>query len=161
MIGRAKVLPVAFIHDEQNQFAKSFREIWRVFTNLIPNADSLALFSNVKPSNLGGCKFEMRASTDSIGLQLTDVLLWLAKKSISGTHVRGNAGRLLRDVLSHGDVMEFSRQQLGQTVAMGIAELNASPVDSESMARGMALFEELERKRIGAGEVKSLTSGRE
>ena len=96
MAGRSARI-VRFRHDEQPEFEKRLIEDFELIKNAFGPLGSPYAPARAHPVNLFECRLEMVTSSESLGLQLIDVLLYLMSRHLNGSYVpREDAcGRLL------------------------------------------------------------------
>jgi hypothetical protein len=140
----------AFIHDEQNQFAKHLEEFHahsKAFT--LDTSNICAPFPVVKAALTFGCELEVGRSSDRLGLQLIDTVLWLVKRFIDlQGHIYGDAGLLASHVIAHAGVSLFDRKTMVRDVVDIHDQIMALPLTEKQLAKGRKLFAEIEAKRI-------------
>jgi hypothetical protein len=140
----------AFIHDEQNQFAqhlKYFHTHSKQFT--LDTSNICAPLPVVKAALTFGCELEVAKSSDRLGLQLIDTVLWLIKRFIdSKGRIHGDAGLLAGHVITHSGVSLFDRKTMVRDVVDICERVKALPLTEKDLKRAKKLFAELEAKRI-------------
>jgi hypothetical protein len=139
-----------FVHDEQNQFARFLKEAFDMLRRVSFNDSSTAWMTDFRLVSDWNCEFEIKASWNSLGLQIVDIVLWLVKRLIDGGPgtLPGDVERLLLYVVRTGSISHFSREQLEYSVAEGAHKVMTLPLSAEQLKRGAELVREFEQRRI-------------
>jgi hypothetical protein len=142
--------PVAqFIHDEQNQFAKSMHFAYDLIKPFTIKTTATALLPEIKDAETFKCELVERSSKASFGLQMIDTLLWLAKRKIDrNIELRGECKSLFDLVLQRSLITDYSRNELTRWLLTEGNQFLARPISAEQLEKGKAIAAELEQKRI-------------
>lgn len=138
----------SFVHDEQNEFAKSFRWIYDLLTQCELTDDRLDLPSIRDAQTSFDCPLLMQESASAPALQLVDVLLWLYKRDINiGLDRTSACGDLVSFVIDRCMLNEFTRYQFRRDLALARNRIMSLPLTDEQLEQGRELANKLERKR--------------
>jgi hypothetical protein len=136
-----------FIHDEQNQFARFLKESYQALRGFAFENTILSAISDMKKVPTFACEMQIESSRASIGLQFTDVLLWLIKRHVdSEGRTTGNCAKLAKSVVRHGLISDFSLAQL-RSEFQKIKAYSKAPLSAEKEKAGRKLFREVELRR--------------
>ena len=111
-----------------------------------PMADALRT-SRGERVEMFDCGFE--TDSDLVGLQLSDVILWLMKRDFRPDQLEQlpQISSLLKTVLSSGYISEFSRIQLVEDTFHCLRVLESLPITSKQLKKGKSLQKKFERQR--------------
>lgn len=108
---------VEFIHDEQNQFAKSMEEGYETLKIFTPSRDPMAFIVDGVDLKKYACKLAFRVSQASAGVAIADVTLWLTKRWITqGWSDFPHCLNLQREIMRRGVIDEFTRGRLREVL---------------------------------------------
>lgn len=140
-----------FVHDEQQQFGKHLKTAFDVskrFSN-VDSTSPLAQLINIKEMATFDCEFRVASSKKSFGLQVLDVVLWLAKRFVDNpAAVHGACRDLAKYVIKYGYISQFTQESMFLEVARGFEVLQNSPVTAEQERKGRELLADLEASRV-------------
>jgi hypothetical protein len=139
-----------FIHDEQNQFAKSMHEMYDGLRRIQQSVEPTAWITDIKEVDTYMAPLEFMESRSLVGLQLIDVILWLTKRRVEGSWplwglVRSEA--LLGLIFHRAVISEFSRAQLAYSIAQAQEALYSRPFSPEDEVRAREILQTFEEKR--------------
>jgi SEC-C motif-containing protein/uncharacterized protein DUF3800 len=141
----------AFVHDEQNQFGRFLKEHYGVFKRLDFKRTITASLLDLTELPTFDCELVMRSSEDSIGLQLADVTLWLAKRFLETRGaIHGKCRDLAELIVRRGDIEPFTLDDMQRGMAAMMEQMEREmpwPTDLESMERGQKIKQEIEDSR--------------
>ncbi len=105
---------VEFIHDEQNQFAKSMEEGYETLKIFTPSRDPMAFIVDGVDLKKYDCRLTFRVSHGSAGVAMADVVLWLTKRWITQgwSNDFPHCLNLQREITRRGVIDEFTRDRL-------------------------------------------------
>lgn len=143
------------VHDEQNQFMKSFRRSYKLVSKWKHEDGPLTLISDIKALGSFDGELEVKSSHESFGLQLVDVCLWLLKRVLDkGDEPTPECAELVDWLLRNSYLVRFDFGQLARTVAEGAKFVEGLPLTDEQLAKGRRLLTEIEdarNKRLSVG----------
>jgi hypothetical protein len=95
------------------------------------------------------CELDMGKSTERIGLQLIDTVLWLMKRFVeSKGRVHGDVGLLASYVVANGTISPFDRASMFRNVVDICDRIMSLPLTEKQLEKGRKLLSELEARRI-------------
>jgi hypothetical protein len=114
-VGEKKV--VEFVHDEQDQFARALTDGYGSATRFQVSRAPLSLMTQVDfIANFTG-QLEFRSSSNSAGVELTDVFLWLVKRSNTESLDQfPGCAMLLEKISQRARLDRFTQAMLSQEV---------------------------------------------
>jgi len=139
-----------FVHDDQREFGRFMRQWFPVLRGI--DADStgaLSFMGDLRKIGVIRCDIELARSTETPGLQLIDIVLWLYRRSIADS-LRGflRCCELIEFVSDRAVVDRFTRAQLAEDAAQMIGELQSLPLSDEELARGREATKTMEQVRL-------------
>ncbi len=138
-----------FVHDEQNEFMKSFRMMYDAVSRFRFEDKSPALLPDWEEAETFDCPLTEETSSSAPALQLVDVLLWLLRRFLAkGTTGSKECDELLVPLLIMGTVHEFSRQQLLDSVEELLRKIMTTDVTPKALRDGAKLLQAMEEARI-------------
>ena len=138
-----------FVHDEQNEFGKSLVLAFDLLRRFGFERTITSSMLDMKELPTFQSKLQMLSSRDCIGLQLTDVALWLTKRfSDSRGSVYGNSRRLAEQIISTASISNFTLRNMQEGVAEMMEVMNALPFDTRDDATGHELTARFEEGRL-------------
>lgn len=141
-----------FVHDEQNQFAKTFSWLYEcVRKGRLVEREPL-LFPELVERSSYDCPLTMEASHSEPALQLADVLLWLAVRKLKGKSTGPRCDALLAPVIAVGTVYSFGRSALSREVAELKRSIMSKPLTDADLRRGAELRDEIEADRLASAK---------
>lgn len=139
-----------FVHDSQQQFAKSLKDVFDVVRRLAPTKHGpTSTIIDMEIVRTFGCSIELLQSGTSPTLQLVDTLLWLARRTDDLVNEpRARACRaLVREVERRTVASEFSYRQLERDVHVAHEAIMSVEITAEQAVRGEAFLREVEESR--------------
>ena len=137
-----------FIHDEQDQFGRSFEVTFKLLKRLTFERTVTSSMLGVKELPTFDSQLEMRSSADCIELQLADVGLWLIKRfHDSDGNIYGNSRLLAEKIICDGSIENFTLRSMQDGVTELMRVLYALPFDSKDEAAGRELSARFEGQR--------------
>jgi len=139
----------SFVHDEQNQFIPLIEEYYKVISKWRLVGHPLALITDVKLLPTFDCSLIVRPSSQSFGLQLVDLCMWVIKRVIDkGDKPRGGCRTLFECLAERSWISRCDFTDLVENVRAGVSYVAKLPVTEEQMEKGRTILEEFERKRL-------------
>ena len=140
----------AFIHDEQNQFGTVLRTAYKCSSFFSSSGSPFSFMTEVGQLETFQCPMTITKSSESLGLQLTDVLLWLMKRYADGPDaIQGQCQQLVDFILrDRGVISNFTQDALLEEVVRSDRLINSLPISpaQESSARDLVI--KLEAARV-------------
>jgi hypothetical protein len=138
----------SFVHDEQNQFVPMFQKGWDLLSKFEGRNHPTAFMSDWQRIESFECVLVEKSSSDSFGLQLLDICLWLLKRVIDNRQEpRGACATLFQCLTQRSKLVRLDQRDLAQKVATGSEYVNSLPFTSEDEARAKRLLSEIEESR--------------
>ena len=134
-------------HDRQNQFEGKLREWHAMFSSA--SADPLMLLFAEKHvfRRVFGSKFTVCNSSDSWGIQVLDIILWLIRQIESGKQLPTNCLKLLSYCASTGYTYELSLRSVELSLMDSLARLQSTPVTRSSKRAAEKQLKFAEKRR--------------
>ncbi len=134
------------IHDRQSQFEGSLKEWHRLFSNAsdepILRPGETIIFQKV-----AGSTFEISESSNSSGIQVADLALWLYRQYLKKKPIPERSAKILKYVFKKGYQHDFSFQGVGSQVEKQYLEMMSKPISAEALEAGRHFQQERERQR--------------
>lgn len=140
----------SFIHDEQNQFGKFLRDSYQIFKRLNFERTITATLLDITELPTFDCEFVMRESKNSIGLQFTDMVLWLIKRfHESPGQIHGNCRDLAEVIVDTGLISGFTFRDMQEDVFGMLKRMEEKPWPAapERMELARKTIQEIEEHR--------------
>lgn len=148
MLDETDMHVVRFIHDQQNQFAKSMKKVYEINTRLALPIAPFSWAQNIIEIDAYNGPLEFSSSTTSRGLQIVDVALWLMiKNPLLPPEKLYRCRSLIKEIFKRSSIAEFSQAQLLAEVAESSKQLEAIPLSEETVIKAKALFQQFENIR--------------
>ncbi len=133
------------IYDAQDEFGRSFKELYRILhqVKLIWTLRE----HDAKTTGVFNPQFSIRDSKSCDALQLTDVFLFVHKKS---HHVRlhSNVKKLHDTLLERMHPLYMTKEALWDETEQMLAEVYSKPITPADLIRGKQFLDEIELKRV-------------
>jgi SEC-C motif/Protein of unknown function (DUF3800) len=141
---------VKFIHDEQNQYIKHLKLIHDHSKRFqLDTSQICSPLPVVRGALTFDCNLESAQSTNRVGLQLIDTVLWLIRRFLKTKgEITGHARRLAVYVVATGEITTFDRPTMIEHTKRVLNELYNLPISDKQMNDGMKLAREVEEKRV-------------
>ncbi len=142
----------SFVHDEQNQFMKTFKESYELVSKWKHDEGPMTLISDMKMIGSFNGELIERSSADSFGLQLVDICLWLMRRAIDKDEkLTGEAAKLVDWLFHNSYLVRFDSGQMASTVAKDTQVVANLPFDDSKEAKAKELLAKIEaakKKRV-------------
>jgi hypothetical protein len=149
---------VGFVCDEQDQFGKGIRDSYAFLSRISFANQQFDWLAEPQAVDTFRCPIELISSKTSIGLQVVDVVLWLAKRFAEDRVPEGFPGchKLMTTVHPRSKFAPLSRRQLNEAVAAGVAAIHGiaerTPLEDKVWAwTQMSKNEEARKARMKEG----------
>lgn len=141
----------AFIHDEQNQFAKYFYEFYKYMKDIKIRNNEYPYNNSIEKVNvLINDELLIRKSENSHGLQIVDIALWIMKKHLDhpDRQIRNKCKNLLNAIILNGTVVEFTQEQLERDLITMNKEIMDLPLTQQQLENGKNAVKDIEGLRL-------------
>lgn len=140
---------VKFIHDRQNQFGKSILDSYKLLKNIALDHHPNRLAIDMKQVENFPCPMNITSSDNSVGLQITDIALWLLKRNIEkGLIIVGNSKKLLEFIINNSHIVDLTYNR-SMTECERIMSYSMSlDLSEDDLKRGRVMVSEIEESRI-------------
>ena len=142
----------SFVHDEQDQFVPSFKNAFNYLSMMKGRLHPLATLGDVAKVNTFTCpNITISKSSQSFGLQLIDICLWMVKRvHEQKTELRGNCVSLMECLQGKSSFNDFSFEAVVGNVKQGSDYVYRLPLSDQDLQRGKALLAQTEARRLVA-----------
>ncbi len=139
----------SFVHDEQNQFMKVFKEAYKLVSKIRHKTGPFTVISDIEKMDSFDADLIVRSSHESFGLQLVDVCLWLVKRVIDKDEApSGQCERLVDWLICNNFLVRFDFGQVANSVKVGAQEVYRLPFSSEDEMNAKRLRQSFEEARL-------------
>jgi hypothetical protein len=138
-------------HDRQSEFENSLKEWHELYTTASPEPFNWAGETYVV-QRVVGSSFEMKADSDSIGIQAVDVVLWLYLQFTRKAAVPRDCARLLNYVFRKAYHSDFSFDGVHDAIEKRWGAIMRGSLTPEEEARTRELLEGAEKRRVESME---------
>jgi hypothetical protein len=138
-----------FVHDEQNQFVPSFTKAFEFLSKFQGDEKPTALISDIKMLPSFDCPLVVRSSSESFGLQIVDVCLWMIRRVLDrDDQPRDNCQTLFNCLVERSWISRFDFENILDQVEEGAKYVEQLPLTEEQLERGRTILKEFERSRL-------------
>ena len=134
------------VHDRQSQFEGTLAEWHLMFSNASDEPIKLP-GESVVLQKAAGSSFVVSSSSDSPGIQVIDLVLWLFRQLISGKTIPKASADILIYAFNKGYCSDFSFRGVGEKVQQQWSSIMAADISPEAMAAGQRILAETEKRR--------------
>jgi hypothetical protein len=142
------------VHDEQSQFKQMLHNWHEIYSRpSLADAEPFRWPGEREPYSISkapGSKFRMTTEDQSPGLQVTDVMLWLFKRSLTGKDVGQKGARLLNLAFKRGLQNDMSFDGVGTAADKQYRAIMGGALTEEQEAGGQQMIKGYEEHRIKA-----------
>lgn len=136
-------------HDRQTEFDATLKHWHELFSNASPEPVGWAGETYVLQA-LSRSSFEVRASSDSPGIQAVDVVLWLYARLRKGGYIPPACGRLLHYVLKKGWENDFSFSGVQRMCLEKWGDVMRTPLSEETEQTAREMLARMENNRVAS-----------
>lgn len=138
-----------FVHDLQSQFGAALKEVYDLNKRFRFSGKPLAWLTDFSRDDSFNCPIQLKSSSEVIGLQFVDIVLWLVTRSFGRGLSRGypNSEALVRTVRERAIVSELSQQQLLEDSQLSYLYIQSLPLSENQLREGQEIREEIEEAR--------------
>lgn len=134
-------------HDRQSEFDKTLASWHAMFSNASPEEFRWAGETH-KIQKVAGSHFEVKADSDSPGIQAIDVVLWLYSRFKRGDEIPSDCARLLNYVFRRGWESDFSFKGVSAQVEAKWSSILYGPMSDEQAEKARELQSIFEQRRL-------------
>ena len=139
----------SFVHDEQNQFVPMFVKGWDLLSKFEGKNHPMAMISDWKKIESFDCELLEKSSTDSFGLQILDVCMWLLRRVLDNDNEPGgNCRTLFECLVERSMISRFDFKTLVRSVEVGAQYVDGLTLTEEQLDRGKEILKEFEETRL-------------
>lgn len=141
---------VRFLHDEQNQFGREMANNFELAKNVRGFADESTFLFRMERIEKFVCPIEMAASQKSIGLQITDVVLYLMSQYLENSYQPrlDDCGSLCEYVTQSSVLEVFTYNGLKDSLTSQYSELMNREFTPDQIERAQQLRDQIEERRV-------------
>lgn len=132
------------------QFEKTFKLFHEIMTNASPEPFYWVGEKHVV-QKIAGSTFVMSSSVASAGIQIVDMLLWLAMRGFSGEALPSACLRLMSHVMRRAYMHDFSFRSVSKAMQEQYDAFLSAPLPPEELSKAkeiQARFEERHQKNL-------------
>lgn len=138
----------SFVHDEQNQFSSFFETGYRILSQFAGKSHPLAYLADWEKLPSFQCALVTKSSSESFGLQLVDICLWLFKRVIdNGDRPQGACWTLFESLVERSWIKRFDFPHLVRQVREGAQFVEKLPLTTKDLDRGQDILKQFETNR--------------
>ena len=135
--------------DRQSQFNETQKEYHELVANAGPGKLQLALgMDPVEFQAVPGSEFIVKASDDSAGIQIVDVLLWVFRHLDSKDRTSEAKWRFIRKLGKRIRIYDLSLKSLEERTTAMMSKIEDAEITDEMIQKGKEILETAEARRI-------------
>ena len=136
------------VHDQQSQFGQTLRE-WHSLFEGRPEPERIFHFGDtpIRFGDISDSQFAIRASRESAGLQLVDVVLWTFARSMLEKPLGPRSRELFEFCFSPDDMYFMSLGSIAAELEYTVGPLLMRPLSEDQLLDGMNFLEYVEGLR--------------
>lgn len=142
------------VHDRQTEFERTFATWHEIVSDVrLIDEKPIRWFGEDIAFSLGrtpGSQLRLATEESSAGLQVTDVVLWLFKRTLEGKEIGPRSARLLNRVFQRGYQNDFSFKGVGAAVEQKLDTIMSAPMSAEQLQKGHDFIALSEQRRLEA-----------
>ncbi len=148
--GRSRI--VRFCHDEQKQFGRAMTNSFELAKNVRGFTDKSTLLFRMERTEKFLCPIEMTSSQQSIGLQITDVVLYLMSQYLGNSYQprMDDCGTLCEYVAQNSELEVFTYDGLKDSFMGQYSELMNREFTPDQIAKAQQLRDQIEEHRVNS-----------
>lgn len=138
-------------HDRQAEFEKTLAEWHEMYSHASPEPIEAFVGEKHVFQKVVGSEFEVKADSDSAGIQAIDVILWLFLQHTRGADFPRECARLMNYAFKHAYMSDFSFDGVSATIDRQFGAILRGDLSAEQEAEArklMALSEERRQKSM-------------
>ena len=139
------------VHDQQDEFKSVLQEWHKLISNAAPGKVRWPLDEPYSILRVPGSDFHMRSSSESTGLQVVDVVLWLLRRFRSGEELTGNSRELVEYVIENSLWSDLSFAVMRAWLEEEMLKAYSIPLTEDDIAKAKGTlnhFEELRQDKV-------------
>ena len=133
-------------HDRQTQFEKSLAFVHELYANADPTPIVWLGMPKYSLQKANGSKFLVSNRSESPGIQLVDIALWLFSRMNSGEELPEHSHRLMEYALRKGYYNDFSFDGVYNNLEAEMRPIMEAPFSEEQLARANEMIERSEER---------------
>jgi hypothetical protein len=134
-------------HDRQSQFETSLAEWHRLFSNASP--EPITMFGETYVlQKVGGSDFLVSSSSESAGIQIADLILWIFKRFLESKDIPYHSSHLLAYVMRKGWQNDFSFEGVHQAMIEQFGPIMQADLADEQMKNAKEFQQKVENRRL-------------
>jgi len=142
--------PVARItHDQQSEFETTL-EVWHNMFSTAPDDEIRWAGETYAFQKVVGSQFEVRPDSDSPGIQVVDVILWLYSRLRKGNELPAGCSMVMAYAFQNGWENDFSFDGVGRLASETFGPALLAPLSDEQMNASRKLMQDLEDARLNS-----------
>jgi hypothetical protein len=129
------------------QFKKNFELVHEMVTNASPEPFYWVGGEKHVVQKVAGSTFVMSSSDTSAGIQIVDILLWLAMRGFSGEPLPPQSFKLMNHVVRRARMHDFSFRGVSKAIEEQYGDVMAAPLSPQALAKAMEIQAQYEGRR--------------
>jgi hypothetical protein len=139
-------------HDRQSEFDKTLAAWHELYSHASPEPIQLFMGETQVLQKVVGSEFDVKADSDSAGIQAIDVVLWLYLQFTKGAKFPRECARLLNYAFKHAYMSDFSFEGVSTAVDKQFGGILEGELTEEQETRARELMALSEKRRIASVE---------
>jgi hypothetical protein len=135
-------------HDRQTQFEKSLAFVHELYANADPTPIEWPSMPKYSLQKANGSKFVVSNRSESPGIQLVDIVLWLFSRMNSGDELPQHSHRFMEYALRKGYYNDFSFDGVYSSLDREMRPIMEAPFSEEQLASAKEMIERSEQRRL-------------
>jgi hypothetical protein len=135
-------------HDRQTQFEKSLAFVHELYANADATPIEWSSMPKYSLQKANGSKFVVSNRTESPGIRLVDIVLWLFSRMNGGDELSEHSHRFMEYALRKGYNNDFSFGGVYYSLDKEMRPIMEAPFSEEQLARAKEMIERSEERRL-------------
>jgi hypothetical protein len=135
-------------HDRQTQFEKSLAFVHELYANADPTPIEWPGMPKYSLQKANGSNFVVSNRSESPGIQLVDIVLWLFSRMNGGDELPEQSHRFMQYALRKGYYNDFSFDGVYDNLAKEMRPIMEAPFSEEQLATANEMIERSEERRL-------------
>jgi hypothetical protein len=148
-------------HDRQMEFENNFKLIHEMVSNASPEPFYWVGGEKHIMQKVSGSKFVMASAETSVGVQVVDTFLWLAKKGFAGESLPHDCFKFMQYVVRRGNIHDFSFRGVSQAMHEQYGDVLSKTLTPQEVVKAkdiQAKFEERRQKALAEYAAEKATT---
>jgi Protein of unknown function (DUF3800) len=133
-------------HDRQSEFEKTLAFYHELYSNASDEPIQLIGETHVLQKVVGS-EFEVKADTESAGIQAVDIVLWLYLQFTRGEEFPPNCAKLMNYVFRHAHMHDFSFEGVNNRIEREFGHILRGDLTEEQEAQARQMMQLAEQRR--------------